>query len=1155
MRFIIGSSGQGKTHTAFCECIRESIEDKDKQFIIIVPEQYTMQTQKEIVTLHPYHATQNIDVLSFNRLAHKVFHEFGVVNPEIMDDVGKAFVIKKAALECRDELKSWKNQVSKSGFIDNLKSMISEFFQYGIKNEDIERAVSSDTKIRVSLKNKLSDLNLIIKSFKDFIKDKYITTEEILEVCCKYLDKSEFIKKSHIIIDGFTGFTPIQYKIIEIFLTNAKELTITVTAPSKLEAYSRQDEADLFLMGKRMVATVTDMAAKNGISNTGDIDLSEISPQNARLGKSEALSHLENHFLRYDKPKKISVYDKDKKGRVERIQIVKSKTFEEEISFITSQILKCVKEDNLKFRDIAVITGDMESYKEALTNRFSHCEIPYYIDDNITVENNPLVTFVKSALLVIIENFSYESIMMYIKSALVKRDEKLVWIMDTYMQECGINNKRKLKKTWEYLPRSLKGVDIEALNIFKDNIYNEFAGLEKAFRKKKLSAQVIVEELENLFADLRIEERLDEMILEFEEKEPSELRRVREYSDVYKQILELLWKMSDVLKDEALERREFLDLFEAGVTQIKVGIIPVNVDKVVVGDITRSRLSDIKVLFLAGANEGVLIKPKNSSGILNDREKEILKDIGLELSATIKEDILIQRFYLYLMCTKMSEKLIITYKSIDSAGKSLKRSDLLHLITDLYTDLKIRDSKEFHNIRSVYEAKEKLIELLGEIKTGDTSNLDLLFSIISYISKSDDLLDAASYVYIENSLGKEVATKLFGNEIRASATRLEQFIDCPYKHFLKYGLNLNEINQFSFESLDIGNLSHRVIELIFKTAIERELDIVKLDETSRESLVEECLKQALSEDTTGVFEDSFKNKNMVERIKSMIKRMFGVLIKQLEKGDFRPHYIERKFNSSEAKESLSYDIEDIKIRLSGKIDRVDIYEDEEKLFVKVIDYKTGNTEWKTDLTYYGKQLQLILYLSAIEEIIENEVKKKGKSKEVVPAALFYSHLADPFVEREIIANLSEKTAKELVDEAILMSLRPSGIVNSDLEIIRHLDKEIRETSDVIPVKLKDGSIASRGSSTASKKRIDILKKYVKEKVEEIASEIVNGTISVSPTKREGVTACDYCPYLSVCGFDRKTKGFDVRHLSKISNENVWELLENDEDDKENTDEE
>ena len=183
MRFIIGSSGQGKTHTAFCECIRESIEDKDKQFIIIVPEQYTMQTQKEIVTLHPYHATQNIDVLSFNRLAHKVFHEFGVVNPEIMDDVGKALVIKKAALECRDELKSWKNQVSKSGFIDNLKSMISEFFQYGIKNEDIERAVSSDTKIRVSLKNKLSDLNLIIKSFKDFIKDKYITTEEILEVC------------------------------------------------------------------------------------------------------------------------------------------------------------------------------------------------------------------------------------------------------------------------------------------------------------------------------------------------------------------------------------------------------------------------------------------------------------------------------------------------------------------------------------------------------------------------------------------------------------------------------------------------------------------------------------------------------------------------------------------------------------------------------------------------------------------------------------------------------------------------------------------------------------------------------------------------------------------------------------------------------------
>lgn len=1121
-RFILGGSGSGKTHWVFTNCIKESLQNPKRKYMIIVPEQYTLQTQKDMIALHPYHATTQIDVISFNRLAHKVFYECGIHHPQVLDDIGKTLILKKIALENRSKLKTWKHQLGKSGFIESLKSLISELYQYGLKEEKLEEVLKE--KLPANLHSKLEDTQLLIQCFKKYIQERFITTEEILDILCKNIYKSQKIKNSYIIIDGFTGFTPIQFRILENLLIYAKNVEITVIVSDKREAYSKLQETDLFLMGKTFIKKIDEIAQKNAVLHQEDIECKI----QYRFQNSYALAHLERYFLRFGFFRKIPVEN--------TIEIIRANDIQEEIRFVTSQILRMVQKEGIRYRDIAIITGDLERYKEMISNRLYYLEIPYHIDDNISLEQNPLMEYIRAALRVVIEGYSYEAVMMYLKSNLKPRNQKLVWQLDLYMIESGIKSKKKFLREWTYLPKSLKGIDLADLMVLRDEIVEELAELEKSISNKKRYAGEIIQALQGLLERISAKERLQEMAETFA-KDSTQQMRAREYMDVYEQLQELFVQMREVLEKEELGKREFLELLESGVSQLQVGMIPTYIDKIVVGDILRTRLSDIKVLFIMGANDGTLIRAKSSGAIFNDREKEKIKKFGLELSATIKEDIFIQRFYLYLACTRASKKLILSFPGMDSSGNALKESNLLHQICRLYQDLEILPVKQ-GEIYSVYEAKERLIAALRQMALGIED--EMLFQTLYYVKQADFLIEASHFIYQEKGLGKEIAKELFGKEILASATRLEQYVDCPYKHFLRYGLELHEVRAYGFENIDIGNLAHSMVEKVFVLAKKREQNIADMSDQERDILVEECIQAVLLEDEKGVYGDSYKNQYLVKRVIAMTKRILWVLAKQLEKGDFIPYALEKIFDSKEARESLGINLEDnMVMKLSGKIDRVDICQTKDRVLVKVIDYKTGNTKWEPDLTYYGKQMQLVLYLSAMEEILKGE----EKGKEILPAAMFYIHMDDPLMDGSGLEGLEQKALKEKVDAMILKALKPSGLVNTDLSIIQHLDKSIEKASDVIPVALKNGEIASRGSSVASTERFRILQKYVQVKAKEIGERIIRGEIGIMPSNRLGKIACEYCPYLSVCGFDKKTEGFAYRNWKKLDTKEVWEKME------------
>ena len=718
-------------------------------------------------------------------------------------------------------------------------------------------------------------------------------------------------------------------------------------------------------------------------------------------------------------------------------------------------------------------------------------------------------------------------------------DYSVLAAIDDYMYICKIKGLSKMKKAWEHLPKQLSGTDIDELNTYKKVIVEDLEPLYKLLKSKSADTGKVIAELIRLINSKDAENKMLELSKEFEKS--GDLAHAREYEKVYEELITLLNKTDDLLGNEKLSSKELYELLEAGFGQISVGMIPKKLDKVFFGDLKRSRIDRVRALFIVGANDGIIPKLKQSDSILNDREKESLKLQGIELSATAKEDLVVQRYYLYMNMTKSCEYLNVSYSNLDSLGKSLKPSYIIAVLAGLFTDVEVISAAKLLGIYSKFGLKEAFIRDFialkkGEFEPEDKSKKDIELRTI--YKSVDKQIFAAAYLYTdkESVLGKKVALELFGREIKGSVTSLEKYVDCPYSYFARYGLGLEERRAYGLEAVDIGVFIHSIIERFFNISLKSDFDIRNMGNERVYKTVESVVNELMLLPEFAIYADNNKQKYSLSRLENMAKQSIVILLEQIKLGNFLPLWNEKSFSYTEGLQSLNISLSDTeKLRLRGKIDRVDVCELKDKVLFKIIDYKTGSTKWETDLAYYGKQIQLVSYLEVIMELLG----KKYQGKEIVPAAFMYINIDEPIIAVEDIKS------KEDIERARLNYFRPSGIVNTDLEIIKNLDTNISSYSEVIPVSLKDGVIQDYRSSTASSKKIEALRNFVKDKSIDIVKNIQKGNISISPVQRGNYTACDYCAYSALCGFDKKNGQHKYNVLKKMKDELVWEKILND----------
>lgn len=1112
LQFILGNSGAGKTRFACQHIIEASLQHPKTSFYVIVPEQFTMQTQKNLVELHPGKGILNIDILSFERLAYRVFEEVGGDNRKLLEDTGKSMVIRKLVQQHEKELPYLGSQMKKPGYIDEVKSLISEFMQYDVGEEELQSLIEADQ--QKLLQMKLQDVKTLYHNFMEYLEGRYLTGEEVLDILLKVLPLSEKLKGSVLLFDGFTGFTPIQIKVLQELLAMAQKVYVTVTIDGKEDPFAKGKAHQLFYMSRKMIQSVS------ALTKEIEEPLYLGPGENSRFQNAPALNFLEQHLFRYHR----SVYEEEP----QEIRIFQAAGPKKELEEVTRRIARLVREKDYRYGEIAIITGNLEEYAPFARQVLEEAQIPFFVDEKHSVLMNPFVEYLRAAMEMVTDNYSYETVFRYLRCGMSDISREETDLLENYVRALGIRGLSRWSEKWVRVYPGMDPGTIQELNGIRKRFTEETQMLAQGFRGGK---KTIREYCLCLYHFICPEESSGRKSIQQKLYEKEQIfaslgdkAMEKEYAQIYGIIMDLLDKMVEILGDESVTAREFEELLETGMAEAKVALIPPSMDQILVGDMERTRLKDIRALFFVGVNEGNIPKSAQAGGILSEMDREFLSGQGMELAPGPKEQMNMQRFYLYLNLCKPGELLCLSCSRSNSRGEAIMPAYLINQVRSLFPKLELESAESMQepvrHLQTPGTAMEYFLNGLLEEHAGEK---DPVFQeLYSWYLKSPEygttvrgLVDAAFTRKPADVISKSVAKVLYGEVSPYSATRLERFSACAFAHFLQYGLKVTERAEYEFRAMDMGNLMHQALEDFALEVHKQGLQWKDLEKEEREALADQCLDQAAADYGNTILKSSARNEAMLERTRRLLYRTVWALQQQLKNGAFTPEGFEVSFGG-------------------GRIDRLDILEEDEKVYIKVIDYKTGNTSFDLLALYHGLQLQLMIYLDAALEI----EGKRFPDKSIEPAGVFYYNIKDPMLQEQMASDLGD------LDERILKELKMNGLVQADPEIVRKLDQSLVS----LPVAVnRDGSFR-KGSGAATREQFAILDRYVRKKISNIQEAILEGNAEVAPYELKKKDACTYCPYFSVCGYDRKIPGFEHRRLKSFRDEELWQaFLEGGED--------
>lgn len=1183
LQFFFGGSGAGKSRKLHQTIVEWAGREPKRSFLYLVPDQFTMQTQVDLVNASGCGGIMNIDVLSFGRLTHRIFEETGCGSMPVLDDTGKSLVLRKVAASLKEQMPVIGKNLNKIGYIHEVKSSVSEFMQYGIGVSQVGE-LADFARGRGALFYKLKDLEVIYQGFTDYIQERFITTEETLELLTRAVSKSQIIRGSVMVFDGFTGFTPIQYRLIQELLRLTERVMISITIDTREDPFRMGGEQELFYLSKKTVKDLCRLnkeimeksrTGKSGGQITAGSEKEKGREQDVylrggdlpRFKDNGELAHLEQHLFRYP----LRPYGEGEEGKEgssgkapgnRSIYMAEALNPAQEVRSACLRIRKLVLEEGLCYRDIAVVTGDMETYGDYFEREALVYDIPVFLDRTRGLLLNPFIEYIRSALKMVLFDFSYESVFHYLRCGLADFGQDEIDRLENYVLALGIKGKHKWSQMFvKKLNQNLIISDVteadeeekrqlrlmEQLNQSRERLMDQIAPL---LEKKKTAGEMVRMLYEFIVAG-RIQEKLCGFANYF--RENSEPEKAKEYDQIYRLVMELLEQIMGLLKDEVMSLSEFAEILDAGFGEIEVGIIPGSVDRVVVGDMERSRLKQVKVLFFLGVNDGNIPGNSGKGGIISDIDREFLQQSGVELAPTPRQQMYIQRLYLYMNMTKPSWRLYLSYARMNAQGKTIRPSYLIDMMRKLFPALQIENA-----VHQIAGKKDALTLLAGELREyasgreGVLSGGELrsLYRIYQgdekYRAYAQRLKEAAFARYEHKPLVKAVANALYGAVLENSISRLERYAACAYSHFLQYGLMLKEREEYSFEPVDLGNIFHQVLESFAGKLAERNLTWFDFTDEEGDALLREALDASAAAYGETVLYSNARYEYMVERMYRILKRTIRTLRAQLREGDFVPASFEMSFSRVEELEAVNIALSgQEKMRLKGRIDRIDTCEDEEHVYVKVIDYKSGDKKFNLAALYYGLQLQLVVYMNVAAEI----TARKHPDKEIVPAALLYYHVSDPMIRAE-----EEKTPEE-INQEILKELCTTGLVTEDEKVVSLLDKNFVDKSLVIPVeRKKDGTFSVR-SSVMAREDYETVSKFVSHKIRQLGVEILSGNIAVSPCKQGTIQSCTYCAFKGVCDFEERIPGYHMRLLGGGTRDDLLvkmrqELEENGPEDKE-----
>mgnify|MGYP004650487801 FL=1 len=1108
IQIVYGTSGTGKSTYIFNH-INEQIKQKSPYKIkVIIPEQFSYTAEQKLLETSSSQSMISAEVITFARMAYRILGEVGKKTRINLSGSGKAMLIDHILL-------TENNKFSFLGKTDENVEMIARQLTELKKHQvqlDILKEVTKNTQDKY-LQKKLEDITNLYDLYNNSIQNQYIDENDGLTLLAEELEESNEFKNCDIYIDEFAGFTLQEYEILRKLMRISHKITITICADNLQE--NTNADIDTFYSNKQTVKRILEIANQEQIEVEKPIFLN--TPYRF---KTEELQHLaENMASPFYKK-----YDKQN----ENLSIFLASNPYSEIENVAIQIIKLAKK-GYKYEEMAVITKNIDTYSSLCKAIFEQYNIPVFIDEKKDLGSNILVRYVLSLLEIFAKNWSYESVFGYIKTGLLDLDTQEIAVLENYCLKWGIKGSKWYAKEWNFYN--------ETEEQQKQIIYARDKVIEPLLKfKKQLAGLKTVKEittgLYEFLVQNNIYEKLEQKIEEL--KQNNELEIAKQYELSIKILTDLFDEIVLVLGNKNITFDRYAKILKMGFNQSDLGTIPATADQVIVGDVDRSRSHKVKAVFIIGLNDGSFPSIQKDEGFLDDKDRNILKEQGIELAKGTIEQIYDDNFNIYKAFTTAEEKLYLSYASSDAEGKSLRASILINKIKRIFPNIK-EQSDVIERKSEVLLSKTTFDELLVNLRnfTQGEEIEPIWFDVYNYYqanykAKLESAIKALQYKNEPEKLKQNKLEKLYGNTLKTSVSRLEQYQACAFSYYLKYGLKLKEKDSFNVEAVDTGNLMHEVIDSFFERLDELNISVKNIEEEQIKQITEDIVEEKLALKKYDIFNSIPKYRILAQRLKKVITKSMKYIVDSLKYSDFEVLGHELEFKQGGQYEPIIYELKDgKKVEITGKIDRLDIAKTAEGNYIRIIDYKSSIKNINLNEVYAGLQLQLLTYLDAA---CENE--------EVTPAGALYFNLIDP------VLNANPNMTDEEITEELRKQFKMQGLILADSNIVRKMDTNlVSGSSNIVPAYIgKDGEVSDK-QNTLNRKQFENLQNYMEKIIKQISEEILNGNIEIEPyyRTRDKKTPCEYCSYKAICQFNQTTKN-NYNYIPNVNKEKVLEKI-------------
>lgn len=1114
LQIIYGKSGTGKSEYIFEEIAKKIEEGNTKRKIYIVtPEQFSFTAEKKLLNAIHGNAVINAEVLTFGRMAYRVIQEKKRAVVSILSSCGKSMLIYDILSEKKNDLrfigKSTEN-------VDLISTQITEFKKHGVNVKLLKETIEQTED--EYLKAKLTDILMIYEKYDIEIENQYIDENDSLSILLDELENVSDFKNCDIYIDEFVGFTKQEYEIIRMLLRGNNNIYLTVCTDEVLLEYSysktgvclnkmginNTPDTDVFYANKKTLERVFEIANQESITILEPICMEK----NYRF-KNQELQHLEKNI--YAVP-----YERYRE-KVENVELLLANNQYSEVEHVGEKIVTLVRDKGYRYNEISVITKNLEAYGSLCKVIFEKYHIPVFIDEKQDLSQNILVQYILSILHIFAKNWSYEAVFSYLKTGFLNIDIMDIHILENYCLKWGIRGNKWYLCDWNFHDETDE--EKEKILHIRELVISPLLQLKNHLTGKK-SVKNITEKLYQFLISQEINIKLERKITTLHEA--GEIQKAQEYETSWKIIIGVLDEVVSILGTKKVSFEKYADILKMGLASSNLGKIPGTQDQVIVGDVDRSRSHKVKAVFMIGLNDGVFPSNHKDEGFFNDNDRDVLKAQGAELAKGTLELLYDDNFNIYKAFSTAEEKLYLSYASSDLEGKQLRPSILINKVKKIFSELQeisdvIKNDEDI--IDEVINEEKSFEELLNKLRKWKEENCvepeemrkyAILYQYFIKSEKWKDKLDfsmeAMNYTNEPEKISEEGISKLYGDTLKTSISRLEQYQACPFSYYLKYGLNLSDKNEFKIEAVDTGNFMHDVIDSFFDKIEERNISIRQLEDEQIQELVDEIIEEKLQLKQNYIFTSIPKYRVLASRLKRVIKQSMKYIIDSLKysKFDVLGHEIEFKQGKEYSPIEINLD-NGKKVRITGKIDRIDIAKTADGNYIRIIDYKSSIKDINLNEVVAGLQLQLLTYLDAVCEM-----------EDVLPAGVLYFNLIDGAV----------KANSHLSDEEIEFELKKQfkmkGLILADVEIAKMMDTKLEKgSSNIIPAYIdKEGNLSQK-SNSVTRKQFENLQKYTKKMLQQISTEILTGNIDVKPyyKVKGGKTPCEYCKYHAICGFN------------------------------------